>query len=439
VPSILRFAGTVPFSTVLLINWMTDSLFTWGFGKFGQLGHGDETNTYAPREIDRVMLQGQTIASVHAGFLFNTLVTKKGDVYSWGYGKTNQHGQENKIQLVPRKIKSLQRSPVKTVSNGCEHVLCLLESGAVVSWGNGDFGKLGHGNELSIHEPKNVKFNPRGSICLDEDEETNIFFIVSIACGHQHSLAVDDTGNVFSWGLGEEGRLGHGDETIRLAPKKIRVFSEQHLKVASIKCGWAHSLALTEQRGMVYTWGSNRSCQLGGIAVSSTETGYLTRPTKLIQWKERSAKGLRNAKTPRVMAISCGGKHNLALSDEKEVFSWGRGELGRLGHDDENSLVYPTKIPGLECIASVSAGGYHSLALCEKGGLYVWGSAEHGRLGIGESNATDMFKKPTLIHSTNPNGNQRLHITSIEAGDYVSMALGTIDNRNSKNQNCNIQ
>lgn len=45
--------------------------------------------------------------------------------------------------------------------------------------------------------------------------------IRDIACGSSHSAAITSSGELYSWGLGEYGRLGHGDNTTQLRPKLV--------------------------------------------------------------------------------------------------------------------------------------------------------------------------------------------------------------------------
>lgn len=47
--------------------------------------------------------------------------------------------------------------------------------------------------------------------------------IRDIACGSSHSAAITSSGELYSWGLGEYGRLGHGDNTTQLRPKLVSV------------------------------------------------------------------------------------------------------------------------------------------------------------------------------------------------------------------------
>ena len=46
-----------------------------------------------------------------------------------------------------------------------------------------------------------------------------------IACGSSHSAAIISNGDVYTWGLGEYGRLGHGDNTTQLRPKQVLYYN----------------------------------------------------------------------------------------------------------------------------------------------------------------------------------------------------------------------
>ena len=71
-------------------------------------------------------------------------------------------------------------------------------TGKVWMWGSGDYGRLGHGDNLSEKTAKLVE------ILRDKD-------VRKIACGLRHTLALTSDGNVYAWGYGGDGQLGHGD------------------------------------------------------------------------------------------------------------------------------------------------------------------------------------------------------------------------------------
>ena len=56
-----------------------------------------------------------------------------------------------------------------------------------------------------------------------------------------------------SWGRGEDGQLGHGDTDDRLLPTHLSALDAQ--QIDSIACGADHTLAYSESRNELYSWG----------------------------------------------------------------------------------------------------------------------------------------------------------------------------------------
>ncbi len=76
---------------------------------------------------------------------------------------------------------------------------------AIYSWGLGEYGRLGHGDEKDYNVPTLIN-------------EFKNKVIQSVSCGAEHSAAVVE-GSLYTWGKGEAGRLGHGSEKNELAPR----------------------------------------------------------------------------------------------------------------------------------------------------------------------------------------------------------------------------
>ena len=70
-----------------------------------------------------------------------------------------------------------------------------------------------------------------------------------VVCGHEHSLAVDQYGNLFSWGKGDKGRLGQGQDTADIAVPKM-VDGLEHVRVIEMSCGFSHNLVLGKLKGV---------------------------------------------------------------------------------------------------------------------------------------------------------------------------------------------
>jgi hypothetical protein len=137
--------------------------------------------------------------------------------------------------------KNLQFSPssppefVKAVE-GDHHSAGITKSRKLFTWGRGIFGQLGHGDDENQTIPREVRYF------------SNIK-IVSVACGWQHTLALTSAGDVFSWGYGKHGQLGHGNSSNLDIPKKVKGIE----KAEMVECGHSHSATVAE--GMLFMWG----------------------------------------------------------------------------------------------------------------------------------------------------------------------------------------
>ncbi|XP_028138515.1 uncharacterized protein LOC114332924 [Diabrotica virgifera virgifera] len=137
-----------------------------------------------------------------------------------------------------------------------------------------------------------------------------------------------------------------------------------------LSCGFEHAAIIRNNN--VYTMGvANSGCLgLGPLLTQSS-------PARLVQT-------LSELKV-RVLSVSCGKKHTLALTDFG-VYSWGSNTYGQLGlgHSVQES-PYPQMINCLSSqkIIDLCAGQYHSVAVTADGKVYTWGWGIHGQLGHG--------------------------------------------------------
>jgi len=270
---------------------------------------------------------------------------------------------------------------IKKVSCGHKFTIALDSSGGLWSWGYGGHGCLGDGSLEDKWSPKKIDFS-----VLEIRQEQQI--LIDISAGFEHCLAINACNDVFSWGKGKQGRLGHGTEEGCLLPKIIKSFSDNNIKVVSISAGQQHSACITE-KNKLYTWGCGNNYRLGHGTLQD-----VLKP-KLLEYIDDHF----------IAQISCGSMHTLCLTTSGQIYAWGSGLNGRLGVEITKSDVQmmPMKVAHLreefqtQIFSEVFAGPYQSFALTNTGQLYAWGSVKFKTLGI--SGQKKDVEIPTLLKS----------------------------------------
>lgn len=305
-----------------------------GKGSYGRLGLGDSNNQSTLKKLTFEPHRAIKKVSSSKGSDGHTLAfTTEGEVFSWGDGDYGKLGHGNSsTQKYPKIIQGpLQGKVVVCVSAGYRHSAAVSEDGELYTWGEGDFGRLGHGDSNSRNIPTLVK---------------DISNVGEVSCGSSHTIALSKDGRtVWSFGGGDNGKLGHGDTNRVYKPKLVEAL--QGMFIRKVCAGSQSSLALTST-GQVYAWGCG-AC----LGCGSSEATAL-RP-KLIE----------ELATTRVVDISIGDSHCLALSHDNEVYAWGNNSMGQCGQGNSTGpITKPKKVVGLDGVAiqQISAGTSHSLA-----------------------------------------------------------------------------
>ena len=269
-----------------------------------------------------------------AGTRSTAFLTEEGVLMSCNAG---QHGANAPVEL-------LKGTRIRNINSGADFNTAVSNEGYVYTWGDGKLGRLGHCNG------KDRVYTPTR---LDRLTECRI---LSVAAGFGHCVAVAERGDLFSWGLNEDGQCGHtpGRGPVHLCPHRVK--SLYHVIARSASAGKRHSLVVTED-GTLYTFGDD--------AVRTTGRHH---EPMIVEF----ANGVR------IKSAAAGHTHSLALTDAGEVFAWGRPEYGQLGLGPEaKTVTAPRLVPfdglsdGVRC---VEAGEHISCAVTTAGQLFTWGS-----------------------------------------------------------------
>ncbi|KAH3862509.1 probable E3 ubiquitin-protein ligase HERC4 [Dreissena polymorpha] len=232
---------------------------------------------------------------------------------------------------------------------------CKLGS-RIFCWGGNQSGQLGIGTleKEKVNVPTVIK-----DALID-------LSVAQISCGEKHTLFVLQNGSLYSCGNNDYGQLGHSSRTSR--PEKVDCLSSKSVIQAAV--GAAHSLCLTS-KGEVFSWGDNSSGQLGRGDVDSE----LGRTPMMI-------------KIPHtVVQIAAGRNHNLLLTDDGRLFSWGSNDCGQLGVGCGSRQAQPMLISSLSGVpvSQLACGGSHSFALTRSGTMFGWGRNSFGQLGMSDN------------------------------------------------------
>ncbi|KAJ8960520.1 hypothetical protein NQ318_013805 [Aromia moschata] len=329
------------------------------------------------------------VQQIEAGQYCTFAIHWDGYVSACGKGSYGRLGLgESTNQCLPKRI--LLDSVVKRLSSSKgsdRHTLALTENGTVYSWGDGDYGKLGHGNCATHKQPERIAGPFLGKT------------IKYINAGYRHSAAITDDGRLFTWGEGDHGRLGHGDSNGRHVPTQVADLAD----VGSVACGSSlrsPSPATGRRcgrsaRARTASWATARSPRCTGpkwsrhsgarraegmrwhVLLHGSDHGrtgdfWCTRGEAAPYWawarRTPSASSLcwsRTLNPHRVIDISAGDTHCLALTDENVVFAWGANSMGQCGQGHTSSpITRPLKVVGLEGVPvrQISAGTSHSIA-----------------------------------------------------------------------------
>uniref|UniRef100_A0A7S4PZY7 RCC1-like domain-containing protein n=1 Tax=Alexandrium monilatum TaxID=311494 RepID=A0A7S4PZY7_9DINO len=340
----------------------------WGSSEHGQLGIGSlpaEDRAVQPRIVEQ--LRSVHVRQVACAGHYSCGVSENGEVYTWGYGKDGQLGQgETKDVHTPKAVRTLQSKLIRHVSCAEHHVAAVSDSGILFTWGKGQNGRLGHGGTESELLPKAV-------------EALAGHHVSQVSCGDFHTACMLlNPPHVYTWGLGLSGRLGHGDESDRNLPTLVEALAAAH--VTHVACGGHHSATIHDASGQLFTWG-------GGAF------GKLGHGNRLAQTTPKVVAALQSRK---LVQVSLGPHHSAALTQKGEVFTW--GQAGRLGHASQGAEVdemVPRQVMALSSVfvLQVSCGHSHCAVVTETGDVWAWGSSR----AFGHTEPSAVPNVPTMI------------------------------------------
>ena len=308
------------------------TLWGWGRNQHGQLAQNNKTNYSSP-----IQIPGTTWANVSIGgdnYISTVAIKTDGTMWSWGGNGDGNLGINNRTYY---------SSPVqvpgttwKDVSNGADWVLATKTDGTAWAWGKNSHGYLGLNNKTEKSSPTQIGSNDNWSY---------------MAAGRPfNSMGVKTDGTLWSWGLGNNGALGHNNTTGYSSPKQIPgSWSNTH--PTKLSAGFYRGMAIKTD-GTLWAWGYQASGELG----QNNNTNYSS-PRQIPGTTWESVDNMYNV--------------TLATKTDGTLWSWGYNNTGELGLNDQAHRSSPVQIPGSWKLGEDGVG--RTIAAMKSNGLALKG------------------------------------------------------------------
>ncbi|KAJ6920819.1 protein RCC2 [Populus alba x Populus x berolinensis] len=323
--------------------------YTWGRNERGQLGHGDTIPRDRPTVVSE--LSKYKLIRAGAGRSHSVVVTEDGLSLAFGWNKHGQLGSgsaRNEIESSP--VRCLV-SDVKTTACGADFTVWLssVEGASILSAGLPQYGQLGHGTDKEYNtKDSSVRLAYEAQPCPRAIASLAGKTIVKVACGTNHTVAVDSNGYVYTWGFGGYGRLGHKEQKDEWVPRRVDIFSKHNvLPPGAIISAGSMNSACTAGGGQLYMWGK--------IKNTGDDWMYPKPLMDLSGWNLR--------------CMDSGNMHHFVGADSSCV-SWGHARNGELGYgpNGQKSSAVPKKVDILEGmhVIGVACGTGHSMVIVDR-------------------------------------------------------------------------
>jgi len=302
------------------------------------------------------------IVQVDGGDQWGCAVNRDGTVWAWGYNGTGtgvtcvgNMGNNNtviggvtpanKVWAVgataptPTYLAAATTLPAngqKIIAAGASHGICLTPTGGVVAWGDDAVGQCGQGGPISgtAFHPVPVQVVAGAG---PADGSGNLTDIVAVDAGNLQSVALDSSGNVWTWGGNQHGQLGNGaalpgaNQSAPVAVAFNQSVTPVTLPIVAISAGGnlssdGHTLLL-DSAGVIWAAGNNVYGQLGNGNGGSGQSVSTFNPV------------IKDGSNLLASAIGAGGQHSGAIATggavtvaPGQLYTWGNNLYGQLGN-----------------------------------------------------------------------------------------------------------
>ncbi|XP_067401216.1 X-linked retinitis pigmentosa GTPase regulator isoform X1 [Emydura macquarii macquarii] len=285
-------------------------VYAAGGNSEGQLGLGD-TEERSTFQLISFFTNQYKIKQLATGSYTSAALTEDGQLFVWGDNSEGQIGLAGEASVcVPCQVDV--GKPVSWVSCGYYHSALVTRDGELYTFGEPENGKLG----LLPEQLKNNRVPQPVPGILER--------VNKVACGGEHTVALTET-NVYTFGLGQYGQLGHGTFIFETSVPKTVEHLKRH-KICNIACGENYTAVIADN-GLMFTFGDGRHGKLGLGEENFTNQFIPTLCSNFLKFK--------------VYWVACGGCHMLVFATPRP-----KGSEEILDDLHENYLATTVSKPG---------------------------------------------------------------------------------------------
>nr|XP_029122363.1 ultraviolet-B receptor UVR8 isoform X1 [Elaeis guineensis] len=205
------------------------SVYSVGCGLGGKLGHGSRTDERYPKLIEQFQTLNLQPMVVAAGAWHAAVVGRDGRVCTWGWGRYGclGHGNEE-CESVPKVVEALSNIKAVHVATGDYTTFVVAETGDVYSFGCGESSSLGHstGADGQANRHTNV-LSPELVTSLKKINERVVqISLTNSIYWNAHTFALTDSGELYAFGAADKGQLGIelvGQQNERGTPERVDI------------------------------------------------------------------------------------------------------------------------------------------------------------------------------------------------------------------------
>jgi len=362
-------------------------------GIWKQSPNSTSSFTQAVRALNRVQRQ---LACAHPTWVaaesFSTGIDSHGCLWIWGLPgwmapRTVAQDNEHAFSQLP------VLAPMAAQVRGAAASRALPKITSVAASRHAVFA-LTEDYELMFAEVKRRKDDSIRAVHLRPLQEMRGIKVGAISTRFGQAFAVTTDGAVYAWGMrtGDPSKpqhscsMGFGAVQTLLQPTPLPGFGQGAVTIRTVATGVSHTVFVSTS-GQVFTVGRVEAGKLGLGPARECEgnTKHVLRPTK-VEFDPEDA--------PCIVAAAAGARHTLFLASTGDVWGCGMSTTGALATSSpcESAGAYwsPVKMDRLRCrCVSVATGISSSFFLADGGEVYFSGMARQTKCPFGRSDKVD--------------------------------------------------